>query len=165
MSSFHDNAKRQYQITMTLGKFRRIREVYPVDVFEHSCWQGITSSLTERLALTWYLVADQAESFGLDLDQWELALQGKGIANAVSEAFLDELENFYRNLDQAEMAKLTQVQRKTMAAGREAVNSPAFDPSMDKLIEATLGALDLPPGVPEPQPKPEQQTEAEPAAG
>ncbi len=133
---FQDNAGRTYTVSMTLGKFRAIREVYPVDVFEQQSWTAICGSLTERLAILWYLVQDQAESFGLDLDGWERALMGPGIANQASEAFMDEMENFFRQFDQPEMAKMTSANRASRRKALDLVNSPGFDKMVGRLDQA-----------------------------
>ena len=135
---FADNKNRKYTVSMTLGRVRKIRESYGLDIFSNDDWQRITASLGERLAYLWFLVSDQAESFDLNLDAWELSLQGEGIASGASDAFFKELTDFYRRYDQQELAILTETQVETMNKARKVISGPDFQAKMNQQIEALL---------------------------
>jgi hypothetical protein len=117
---------------MTLGRMRKIRERYACDVFNSDDWKKVCNSLAERLAMVWWLVQDQAESYGLDLDAWELSLQGDGIATGAGDAFLKELVDFFRRYDQKEMATLTEVVMTTTRKAKEAMARPDFKETLDQ---------------------------------
>jgi hypothetical protein len=131
---FKDNQGRQYTVAMTLGKMRDIRGRYACDVFNSDDWQRVCASLAERLAVLWFIIADQAESYGLDLDAWETALQGEGIATEAGDSFLLELIDFFRRYDQKEMALLTETMMEQTRKAKAQINRPDFKQAIEKTM-------------------------------
>ena len=121
MQSFKDNEGHSWNIALTLGKVRQLREKLGLELLnkEHH-WQ-VMNSETDRLAFVFLLVEDQAKEIGLDADTFEERLYGDGIADGASIAFLRELQSFFQRLGKRLEAGLTETQIKVMTAAQSQI--------------------------------------------
>ena len=146
---FTDSKDHRFTITVTLGKQRKIRDAHALDIMDQEYWSRLGNSVFERMELVQLLVADQIESFGMSQDDWDLALQGKGICNALSDALFGELELFYQAYDQTALAKMTANLLKTWAKQRAMADSPEFAQKLMDEVDEGLKATGM--EVPAPQ--------------
>lgn len=112
-----------------------MRETLGLDLLNPQHHLQVLSSLTDRLSFVFLLVEDQAKELGLDVDQFEQRLYGKGVAARASIAFLTELESFFRRLDQIALARLTAKSIEVMKAGQKRADEMLSSGELDSLLE------------------------------
>ena len=83
---FKDRKGRTYTLTLNLRKVRELQTKTPIDITSEADWQRLMSSRLDQLTYIWFLVDDQADAYGLDVDKWELAMYGEGIASGAVNA-------------------------------------------------------------------------------
>ncbi len=138
---FTDNKEKTYVLTLTLGKTREVRAKLPCDLFNENDWKLLMSSLADRLAYIWWLVADQAREDGISLEQFEQRLIGKGVADGASDAFLAELVNFYRAYDQTKLMTMTMQLSKAMKTERKMTHSDRFEQVIEHAINGAMSSV------------------------
>ena len=149
MKTFKDNMDEQFTLELSLPEIRRIRGVIGLDVFNPQHHMQILNSLTDRLTFVWLLCEEQAKRLELNCDQFEERMQGlrQGIAvsDEVSNAFLEELADFFHRLGQLAMAKLTQSQldifKSVQERNKKMIEAGQFDSILASEKEAILSQL------------------------
>ena len=114
MHSFKDNEGTTWNIALTIGKVRQLREKLGLDLLDSQHHLQVLNSLTDRLAFVFLLVEEQAKDRKVNAEELEQRLCGKGIATAASVAFCEELESFFHRFDQGVQARLTRTSIETM---------------------------------------------------
>ena len=114
MQSFKDNQGTTWNIALTIGKVRQLREKLGLDLMDTEHHLQVLNSLTDRLTFVFLLVEEQAKDRKVDAEEFEQRLQGKGIATAASVAFCEELESFFHRYDQEAQSRLTRTSIETM---------------------------------------------------
>jgi hypothetical protein len=137
---FKDNRNKTYVLALTLGKTREVRAKLPCDLFNENDWKLLMSSLADRLAYVWWLVADQAREDEITLEEFEERLTGKGIADAASDAFIAELGNFYQKYDQTKLLTMTQQLLKAMQNERKLTSSEKFEQVIEHAISGAMSS-------------------------
>jgi hypothetical protein len=160
MKSFKDAEGQTWNLSLTLGKVRQLREKLGLDLLNPSHYLQILNSLTDRLAFCFLLVEDQAKVIGVDADSFEERLYGPGVSIAASHAFLEETQNFFQKLGQTSMEALARKSIESMKSGQaridEMISTGQFDSMLDK-AEEEIQKLLLPSGgngLPSSQPSP-----------
>lgn len=118
METFKDNQGKAWNIALTLGKVRTLREKLGLDLLEQTHHIQVLGSLTDRIAFVFLLVEDQATEEGVDADAFEERLYGGDYATQASLAFLDELESFFQKLGLTVQARLTRTSIESMKKGQ-----------------------------------------------
>lgn len=139
MKSFKDAEGQTWNLSLTLGKVRQLREKLGLDLLNPSHYLQILNSLTDRLAFCFLLVEDQAKAIGVDADAFEERLYGPGVSTSASHAFLEETQNFFQKLGQTSMEALARKSIESMKAGQaridEMITTGQFDSLLDRAEE------------------------------
>lgn len=142
MKSFKDNQGQQWNLALTLGKVRTLREKLGLDLLNPQHYLQILGSLTDRLAFVFLLVEPQANDIGIDVDEFEERLYGDGFATEAGTAFLLETELFFQKLGQKAMAGLAKSSIKSMAAGQAKLDEMLTSGQFDSLLNQAQGEID-----------------------
>jgi hypothetical protein len=151
MKTFKDNQDQQWNLALTLGKVRQLREKLGLDLLNPNHYLQILSSLTDRLAFCFLLVEDQAKAIDVDADQFEERLYGDNVSTQASLAFLEETELFFQKLGQKALAALAKKSIQSMKSGQaridEMMSTGQFDSLLDqaenemqKMLQASVGS-------------------------
>jgi len=132
--TFTDNQGNEWTLELTLGRARAIRGKLNLDLFNETDWQTLMSSLLDRLTYVFYMVADQASERGVSIDDFDRALIGSGIPDNASDAFLDELIFFYKELGQTKLAKVSKAFRDGTAQERTKFEEVDFDKLLAQVL-------------------------------
>ena len=127
--------RQQWNISLTLGKVRNLREKLGLDVLNPQHHLQILNSLTDRLAFVFLLCETQAKEYEIGIEEFEDRLMGEGFADAASIAFLEELADFFQRLGQTGLAKITQRSIKAMKSGRERMAKMIANGHFDSLLD------------------------------
>lgn len=147
MKSFTDNLGQKWNLTLNLRDVRKLREPLGLDLFNPTHHLQVLSSLTDRIAFVFFLCESQAKEYEVDIDEFEERLYGEGFANAASDAFLEELADFYQRLGQEDQASLTRRSIRSMQKARSAMehnrDSGAFSSVLDEAEKQMEDLLQL----------------------
>lgn len=135
MQSFKDAEGETWNIALTIGKVRQLREKLGLDLLDTQHHLQVMNSLTDRLAFVFLLVETQAKERGVDAEELELRFYGDGVAAAASIAFLKELENFFQRLGQTVQARLTDSSIKAMQKAQTRLDDLLRSGKVDSLLE------------------------------
>ena len=135
MRSFSDNMHQQWNLSLTLGKVRNLRDKLGLDLLNPQHHLQVLNSLTDRMAFVFLLCESQAKEYEVDVDEFEERLMGDGFADDASVAFLEELSDFFQRLGQVGLAKITQRSIKTMKAGKERMTQMIANGHFDSLLD------------------------------
>lgn len=138
---FTDANGREYTVSLTLGSAREVRSKFAIDVFNENDWTKLMSSLLDRLTYVWWLVKDQADAFGVGIDDFDRALCGGDHADQASDAFLDELIFFYVDLGQTKLHKLTKAYRNGTKLEREKFATQQFEDLLNQTISGATSSM------------------------
>lgn len=138
---FTDANGREYTVSLTLGSVREVRNKFAIDVFNDNDWTKLMSSLLDRLTYVWWLVKDQADAFGVGIEDFDRALCGGDHADQASDAFLDELIFFYADLQQAKLNKLTKAYRNGTKLEREKFATQQFEDLLNQTISGATSSM------------------------
>jgi len=138
MQSFKDNEGQIWNVALTIGKVRQLREKLGLDLLDGQHHLQVMNSLTDRLAFVFLLVEEQAKDKGLDADELEMRFYGDGVATEASICFLKELENFFQRLGQTVQSRLTKSSIEAMGKARSRLDEMLQNGKVDSLLaEAT----------------------------
>ena len=140
-TTYTDNTGREYTLALTLGKARQLRANTGIDVTNPQDVPNIINSLATRLVMVWWLVADQCQQYGLDMDRFEEALQGDGVADNVGDALLAELADFTQRYGQKAVAVTLTETLSVMKMQREKMNSPEQIEAIQRKMEEVAAGL------------------------
>lgn len=134
MKKFTDSAGREWEIVLTIGSVKRVRELMSVDLLaiEHPIDRTKEDDLallaelgTDIILLCdviYVLVKPQADELKVSDEQFGASLGGEVIL-AAQEAFYDELVLFSRGRHRGDLVEAIGVQQKLIEAGRVEVES------------------------------------------
>jgi hypothetical protein len=150
MHSFKDTTGAEWNLTLTVGSIKRVRdEVKGVNLAD-----DVFTGLLDKLAgdtllmcdVIWSLIKPQAETLGVNVDQWCGRMGGDALDKA-GKALLDELIDFSppprRALLKQIMEKAVQMQERSIQEATRVIN----DGTLDKLMGTTSSASDTPASV------------------
>ena len=139
---FKDRKAREYTLSLNLRTVREMQKKLPIDITSEADWQNLMASRADQLTYIWYLVEDQADAYGLDVDKWEQAMYGEGVASAACDAFMRVLENFYQKLDLMKMARMQEAIRPMMMDENRQWSDPDTVKNLQKVTRAvTAGQM------------------------
>lgn len=138
---FTDANGREYTVSLTLGSAREVRSKFAIDVFNENDWTKLMASLLDRLTYVWWLVKDQADAFGVSIDDFDRSLCGGDHADKASDAFLDELIFFYADLGQTKLHKLTKAYRTGTKLEREKFATQQFEDLLNRTISGATSSM------------------------
>lgn len=155
MKTFSDNRGQIWNLSLTLGKVRKVRDALGLDLLNPNHYQQILSSLTDRLAYAFLLCEEQAKGLDIDADEFEGRIYGK--TSEASHALLGESASFFRLLgpDQEPMALLAEKSIESMKAGSARLKEMKSTGQLDSLFGQMETAMDeliqrtAPPKLPE----------------
>jgi len=147
MKSFKDNQGQQWNLSLTLGKVRQIREKLGIDLLNPTHYQQLITSLTDRLAYCFLLCEEQGREIGVnDGDDFEERLYGDGISDGASDAFIGETVLFFQKLGQKSMAVLAEKSWKLHQAGQAKVHdlmsTGQFASLLDRAEQEAMDKID-----------------------
>ena len=135
MQSFKDNEGQTWNVALTIGKVRQLREKLGLDLLDTQHHLQVMNSLTDRLAFVFLLVEEQAKDRGIDAEELELRFYGEGVAASASISFLRELENFFQRLGQTVLARLTASSIEAMEKAQRRLDDLLKSGKVDSLLE------------------------------
>ena len=135
MQSFKDAEGETWNIALTIGKVRQLREKLGLDLLDTQHHLQVMNSLTDRLAFVFLLVEEQAKLREVDAEELELRFYGEGVASAASLSFLRELENFFQRLGQTVQARLTESSIEAMGKAQQRLDDLLKSGKVDSLLE------------------------------
>ena len=135
MQSFKDAEGETWNIALTIGKVRQLREKLGLDLLDTQHHLQVMNSLTDRLAFVFLLVEEQAKLREIDAEELELRFYGEGVASAASLSFLRELENFFQRLGQTVQARLTESSIEAMGKAQQRLDDLLKSGKVDSLLE------------------------------
>lgn len=135
MQSFKDAEGETWNIALTIGKVRQLREKLGLDLLDTQHHLQVMNSLTDRLAFVFLLVEEQAKSREVNAEELELRFYGEGVASAASLSFLRELENFFQRLGQTVQARLTESSIEAMGKAQQRLDDLLKSGKVDSLLE------------------------------
>jgi hypothetical protein len=135
MKTFKDNEGQIWNLSLTLGKTRKLREKLGLDLLNPNHYLQILNSLTDRLAFAFLLVEDQAKAIGVDADAFEERLYGDMFSTEASLAFLEETESFFLKLGQKALATLAKKSIQSMKSGQAKVDEMIASGQFDSLLD------------------------------
>lgn len=135
MQSFKDAEGETWNIALTIGKVRQLREKLGLDLLDTQHHLQVMNSLTDRLAFVFLLVEEQAKLREVDAEELELRFYGEGVASAASLSFLRELENFFQRLGQTVQARLTKSSIEAMGKAQQRLDDLLKSGKVDSLLE------------------------------
>ena len=123
MKSFCDDKGRKWDIAITIGDVKRVKDLLDVNLLEPE--QGETPLLTRigtdeilLCDIIYCLIKPQADNANITDIEFGQSLGGKAILDAQT-AFYDELVNFFQSRGKTDKAKAIRLQQKMIA---EAIN-------------------------------------------
>lgn len=137
-SIFEDHKGNRYVIALTLKRVREIRAKTAIDIMNEQDWQGLACSRSDQLAYIWWTIADQAASHGLNLESWEEAMSGKGVAGVACDALMQEIADFFQSYDLPKLEAMQRCVAKGLAKEQEAWSNQEM---MEKLEAAMTHAI------------------------
>ena len=135
MQSFKDNEGTAWNIALTLGKVRQLREKLGLDLLDSQHHLQVLNSLTDRLAFVFLLVEEQAKERDIDAEALELRLCGDGIATSASVAFCEELASFFQRFGQQVQARLTRTSIQTMERANQRLAELIDSGKVDSMLK------------------------------
>ena len=142
MKTFRDNMDQDWNISLTLGKVRLLRDKLGLDLLNPQHHLQVLNSLTDRLAFVFLLCEEQAKEYEIDVDQFEERLMGDGFADGASTAFLGELDVFFQRLGQAGLAKITQRSIKVMKTGQQRMAATIASGQFDSFLDTVENEME-----------------------
>ncbi len=141
MKRFTDNAGRDWQLAVTLGSVRRVRDALDIDLLSPESGDPpvMTRLATDEMLLGGViaeLLAPQLEARGTTPEQLADSFDGATMA-AAAEAFFTELADFFQSRGRLDRA--TAIRKQTAVLGLAVTAATARIEAID--IETTLGAL------------------------
>lgn len=133
----------QWNLQLTLGRVRKIREKIGLDVLNPRHYMQILDSLTDRLTFVCLLCEDQAREYEIDADEFEERLMGDGFSDAASLSFLEETKDFFLRLGQHGMARLAERSIQAMKSGQERLSRLLQTGHFDSLLDQATTATDI----------------------
>ncbi|GAB5513516.1 hypothetical protein [Rhodopirellula baltica] len=142
MKTFSDSRGQIWNLSLTLGKVRKVRDALGLDLLNPNHYQQILSSLTDRLAYVFLLCEEQAKGLDIDADEFEKRIYGK--TSEASHALLGESAAFFRKLgpDQEPMALLAEKSVESMKAGSARLKEMKSTGQLDSLFGQMETAMD-----------------------
>ncbi|MCC9645020.1 hypothetical protein LOC71_22310 [Rhodopirellula sp. JC740] len=142
MKTFSDNRGQIWNLSLTLGKVRKVRDVLGLDLLNLNHSQQLQASLTDRLAYVYLLCEEQAKGLDIDADEFEERLYGK--ASEASQALMGESVTFFRKLgpDLEPMAMMAERCMKSMKAGSARLKEMKSSGQLDSLFKEMDEAMD-----------------------
>ena len=143
MKVFKDKESREWEINLTIGAVKRVRDLVGVNLFELE--EGDPPLLT-RLSIDEILICDilyclcklQADRRGISDEQFGELLTGDVIM-AGMDAFYAEMVDFFRVRGRMDRVKALQVQLKTVQMAVERVGKEIDGLQIEKQIEDAFG--------------------------
>ena len=135
MQSFKDAEGQAWNIALTIGKVRQLREKLGLDLLDTQHHLQVMNSLTDRLSFVFLLVEEQAKERGMDAEELELRFYGDGVAANASISFLQELESFFQRLGQTVQARLTESSIQAMKKAQTRLDDLLRSGKVDSLLE------------------------------
>ena len=144
MQSFKDNEGQTWNLKLTIYKARQISEKIGLDICNQTHHMQVLGSFLDQVAFIFLIVEEQAKSRGVDVDRFDLLLQGDDVSTDVSVAFMEELENFFLRYGKkfAAHAKLTRASVEIMKKANARVADMVNTGKMDSLIENARNELE-----------------------
>jgi len=146
MHKFTDSAGREWQIAMSLGQARKLKDAIGIDVLDggDSLAKLVTDPYTTANAL-YLLCESQAVKADVTDEQFGESLAGDAIDLATT-ALMDELVDFFpkrqREALRTMLAKLTKMQDDAEAMAKEKLNSAAMDAMIARELAAASQEID-----------------------
>jgi hypothetical protein len=161
MRQFQDSKKRSWTIDLTIGRVRKIRSLYDIDLAQPELPVGADGkpdegqfTLSQRIAgslmlvvdLIFYCISEQAaaQSPAVDVDDFCEALTPE-FCKAARQAFLAELEDFFQKLgrgDQAAVVRAAIELEETMQQKRDEGTVKLKNAARKELISEMDKAID-----------------------
>lgn len=135
MQSFKDAEEESWNVALTIGKVRQLREKLGLDLLDTQHHLQVLNSLTDRLAFVFLLVEEQAKGRGIDAESLEMRFYGEGVAASASLAFLRELESFFQRLGQTVQARLTKSSIDAMSKAQQRLEDLLTSGKVDSLLK------------------------------
>ena len=139
MKTFTDSQGREWQIAITVGSIKQVRDLLDVNLAELT--DGDPPLLT-RLEIDIVLLCDviyalvkpQADESGVTDEQFGAALGGEAI-RAAHDAFWEELADFFRSLSHTDQARAIDKQLQLVAAVTDKAVQKIDDLQIDDVVE------------------------------
>lgn len=144
MQSFKDNEGQTWNIALSIGKARQISEKVGLDICNQDHHMQVLGSFLDQMTFVFLIVEDQAKKRGVDVDGFELLLEGDDVSTNASVAFLEELENFFLRHGKrfAAHAKLTRASVEIMKKANARLADMVDTGKMDSLIDDARNQLE-----------------------
>jgi len=124
-----------FTLLITLGEVRRIKKAMGIDLTSDNDWEEIVRSTLVQIDLVWELVADSAK---MTKDQFEESVIGSGVVDAISDALMQALSDFYRKLGKGKLALVTAEVRAGLIEERELTATPEFAATIKQMIHGAV---------------------------
>jgi len=142
MHTFKDSKGRQWEIAMTLGNVKRVRDTLHIDLLQPEAGDP---PLLQRLGVDEFLLAEVIEKFlepqfaekGTTADDVMAAFDGETILAAQS-AFYDEMVAFFQSRGRNDRAKAVQKQQAVIKAATAAAVQQIEDFDVEKAIRGEM---------------------------
>ena len=119
MKKFKDNLGQEWVLSLNLGKVRKFRDRIGLDLLHPQHHLQVLQSKTDRLTFVFMLCEEQSKKYEVNVDEFEERLYGEGFADAASDAFLEDLADFYQRLGEDGLAGMTVRSLATMRKARK----------------------------------------------
>lgn len=156
MRSFKDNQGRSWQIALNVYEMKRIRALLGIDLVNVITLDkdgAVKVDLVDRIAndpcllvdILWVLVESQAKEEGVSDVDFGCSLAGKSIEEA-TQAFLDELVDFFPGAKRLFLQKAVSLARKYTGEMESVLEKALADPELDRWIEESMRSSPSSPG-------------------
>ena len=143
MKTFTDNAKRQWNISVTIDAVKRVKSLLDVDLME-----AATGKLIQELSdnpvllcdVIYCIVKPQADEKNITDEEFGKAMAGDAIDQATS-AFLEDLVNFFPSRKRGMLQKVLLKLKNLEAIATEVVNKRLDSPELETRMRAELESI------------------------
>jgi hypothetical protein len=146
MKMFRDKNSREWKIEINIGAVKRVRDLLKLDLLEsgqENKIPALTQLGTDIVALIdtiFVIVKPQADQAGISDEQFAEAIGGQAGFDATN-AFYEELADFFQSLGRNELAKATRAQKKMLELTIQRLEIVADQINPENEVEKIFGNL------------------------
>lgn len=145
MHQFKDTKGRSWNLGLNFASAKRLRSMLDIDIFRLEMGEPplITRIGTDIILLCdiiYVMIKPQADSLGVNDEQFGESLGGEGIAQACT-AFYGELQSFFQSASRTDLAKIVEKQVKIIKLSMSRVEAEVDRLDIEKKVNETIGKL------------------------
>lgn len=145
MKTFKDNTGREWQIALSIGSAKRLKDTLQIDLLDAAGVQRLADSPYDVADTLYVLCQDEAAAAGISDQQFGARLAGDSIDEA-TDALMAEIVDFFpkrqREALKSLLAKMNTAKEGMADLANQKVNSPAMDQAIQRAMTTAEAQID-----------------------